>query len=148
MEPVAGFALLLVVVVAIGTLMSARDRQNKARIAEEIKQVGGEPIAITFKFVGYDRDNQHYRVEFTDALGRKHETRCKANVWTGRIFWQKTPAELLSDLALQESRWQRPIEATNSSKEQIIDDLVAENTRLRERLRQTEPSDGQQKRAL
>jgi hypothetical protein len=114
--------------------MSIRDRKNKERIESEIRRVGGEPVKISFQFVGYDRDNQHYNVQFTDVLGRKHETRCKANVWTSNLFWQRTPAELVSDLPVGDERWSRLRDDPASSKEQLIDDLVAENEKLRERL--------------
>jgi len=140
MEPLVGFGLLLLVVFAIGTFMSIRDRRNKERIETEIRRVGGEPVKISFKFVGYDRDNQHYNIQFTDILGRKHETRCKANVWQGNLFWQQTPAELLSDLPIEDERWSRLRDDPGSSKEQIIDDLVAENERLREQLLHTQPA--------
>ena len=134
MDPLVGFGLLLLVVLAIATFMSIRDRRNKERIETEIRRVGGEPVEISFQFVGYDRDNQHYNVQFTDVLGRKHETRCKANVWTSNLFWQRTPAELVSDLPVGDERWSRLRDDPASSKEQLIDDLVAENEKLRERL--------------
>ena len=100
----------------------------------EIWRAGGEPVEIAFQFVGYDRDNQHYKVRFTDVLGRKHETRCKVNVWQNSLFWQQTPAELLADLPVEEEPWGRLRTYPGGSKEQIIDDLVAENERLREKL--------------
>lgn len=134
MEPLVGFALLLLVMLLIVTFMSIRDRRNKERIETEIRRVGGEPVEISFQFVGYDRDNQHYNVQFTDILGRKHETRCKVNVWHSSLFWQQTPAELLSDLPVEDNRWSRLWADPGSSKEQIIDDLVAENDRLRKQL--------------
>ncbi|HSG17666.1 MAG TPA: hypothetical protein VLE70_15265 [Anaerolineae bacterium] len=134
MEPLVGFGLLLLVSLTIVTFMSIRDRKNKERIESEIRRVGGEPVKISFQFVGYDRDNQHYNVQFTDVLGRKHETRCKANVWTSNLFWQRTPAELVSDLPVGDERWSRLRDDPASSKEQLIDDLVAENEKLRERL--------------
>ena len=108
MDPLAGFGLLLLLVLVIVTFMSIRDRRNKERIETEIRRVGGEPIEISFQFVGYDRDNQHYNVEFTDVLGRKHETRCKVNIYNSNLFWQRTPAELLSDLPVEDERWSRP----------------------------------------
>jgi len=138
MEPIVGFGLLLLVVLVIGTFMSIRDRQNKERIDTEIRRVGGEPFEISFQFVGYDRDNQHYNVQFTDTLGRKHETRCKVNVWNSNLFWQQTPTELLSDLPIEEGSWIRLRNNSVNSKEQIIDDLIAENERLREQLMPTE----------
>ena len=139
MEPLVGFALLLLVVLLIVTFMSIRDRRNKERIDAEIRRVGGEPVEISFQFVGYDRDNQHYNVQFTDVLGRKHETRCKVNVWKSNLFWQQTPAELLSDLPIEDGHWRRLRADPGSPKEQIIDDLVAENERLREQLLHAEP---------
>ncbi|MCA9990404.1 MAG: hypothetical protein H6666_00485 [Ardenticatenaceae bacterium] len=142
MEPLVGFVLLLFVVLAIGMFMSMRDRKNKERIDTEIRRVGGEPLEIAFKFVGYDRDNQHYNVQFTDILGRKHETRCKVNVWNSNLFWQQTPAELLSDLPAADERWSRLRDDPASSKEQIISDLVAENERLREQLLHAGPVNG------
>ena len=98
MDPLVGFGLGLLLLLAIVTFMSLRDRKNKERIEKEIRRVGGEPVEISSQFVGYDRDNQHYKVQFTDPLGRKHETRCKVNTWTSNLFWQRTPAEFLSDL--------------------------------------------------
>jgi hypothetical protein len=62
MEPLVGFGLLLLVSLTIVTFMSIRDRKNKERIESEIRRVGGEPVKISFQFVGYDRDNQHYNV--------------------------------------------------------------------------------------
>ena len=147
MEPVVGIALLVLIVVAIVTFMSIRDRKNRGRIETEIRRVGGEPLEISFQFVGYDRDNQHYNVQFTDALGRKHQTRCKVNVWQNNLFWQRTPAELLSDLPVEDERWSRLRHDPGSSKAQIIDDLVAENERLREKLRYSEPAKNDYKRA-
>ena len=102
MEPLVGIGLLLLVVVGIVTFMSIRDRKNKERIDTEIRRVGGEPVEVSFQFVVYDRDNQHYNVQFTDVLGRKHETRCKVNIWQSNLFWQRTPAELLSDLPVED----------------------------------------------
>jgi hypothetical protein len=134
MEPLVGFGLLLLVVIAIVTFMSIRDRRNKERIETEIRRIGGEPVKISFQFVGYDRDNQHYNVQFTDVLGRKHETRCKVNVWQNGLFWQRTPAELLSDLPDEDDRWSKLRDDPGRSKEQLIDDLIAENERLREQL--------------
>ena len=134
MDPLVGFGLLLLLVAAIGTFMSILDRSNKERIAIEIRRVGGEPVLISFKFVGYDRDNQHYNVQFTDVLGRKHKTRCKVNIWTRNLFWRRTPAELLSDLPVEDESWNRLGADQGSSKEQLIDDLVAENDMLREQL--------------
>lgn len=122
--------------------MSIRDRGNKERIENEIKRVGGEPIEISFQFVGYDRDNQHYNVQFTDMLGRKHETRCKVNVWKNNLFWQKTPAELLSDIPIEKERWSQPKSKSVNSKVQRIDDLIAENERLREQLGHAESLTG------
>ena len=133
-EPLVGFGLLLLVVVALVTFMSIRDRSNRKSIETEIRRVGGVPVEISFRFVGYDRDNQHYIVRFTDVLGRKHETRCKVNIWRGKLFWQRTPAELLNDLPVEDERWNRLKANPGSSKEQLIDDLVAENERLREQL--------------
>jgi hypothetical protein len=147
MEPLVGFGLLLLVVLVIATFMSIRDRRNKERIDTEIRRVGGEPVEISFRFVGYDRDNQHYNVQFTDVLGRKHETRCKANVWTSNLFWQRTPAEFLSDLPIEGGRWSRLRDDPGSSKEQLIDDLVAENERLRGQLMHAEPLKGDFKRS-
>jgi len=95
MDPLIGIALFLLVVPAIFTFMSIKDRRNKERIETEIRQVGGEPVEISFQFVGYDRNNQHYNVQFTDVLGRKHETRCKVDIYHSNLFWQRTPAELL-----------------------------------------------------
>ena len=134
MEPLVGIGLLLLVVVGIGTFMSIRNRKNKERIDTEIRRVGGEPVEVSFQFVGYDRDNQHYNVQFTDVLGRKHETRAKVNVWNSHLYWQRTPAEFLSDLPVEDGRWSRLRIDPGSSKEQLIDDLVAENERLREQL--------------
>jgi hypothetical protein len=140
MDPLIGFGLLLLLVLTIVTYMSIRDRRNKERIEEEIRQAGGEPVEVSFQFVGYDRDNQHYNVRFTDTLGRKHETRCKVNVWQSGLYWQRTPADLLSDLPVEDERWSRLKDEPESSKEQLIDDLVAENERLREQLMHTERS--------
>lgn len=142
MEPLVGFGLLLLLALTIVTFMSIRDRRNKERIETEIRRVGGEPVEISFQFVGYDRDNQHYNVQFTDILGRKHETRCKVNIWQSNLFWQRTPAELLSDLPIEDERWNRRRADPGSSKEQIIDDLVAENERLREQLTHAEALSG------
>jgi hypothetical protein len=138
MDPFVGFGLLLLVLITIVTFMSIRDRRNKERIGTEIRRVGGEPVEISFQFVGYDRDNQHYKVQFADKLGRKHETRCKVNIWQNNLFWQQTPAELLSDLPVEEARWSRLRADPDNSKEQLIDDLVAENERLREQLNHAE----------
>jgi len=134
MDPLVGVGLGLLVLLAIVTFMSIRDRRNKERIEKEIRRVGGEPVEISFQFVGYDRDNQHYNVQFADVLGRKHETRCKVNIWQSNLFWQRTPAELLSDLPVEDEGWSRLRAVPGRSKEQIIDDLVAENERLREQL--------------
>ena len=142
MEPVVGFGLLLLVVLVIGTFMSIRDRGNKERIDTEIKRVGGESVEISFQFVGYDRDNQHYNVKFTDMLGRKHETRCKVNVWNSNLFWQQTPAELLSDLPVEEGYWSRLKNNPVNSKEQLIDNLIAENERLRKQIMHAELLNG------
>ena len=142
MEPLVGIGLLLLVVVGIGTFMSIRDRKNKERIDTEIRRVGGEPVEGSFQFVGYDRDNQHYNVQFTDVLGRKHETRAKVNIYNSGLYWQRTPAELLSDLPVEDERWSRRRANPGSSKEQIIDDLVLENERLREQLMHAEPMNG------
>lgn len=142
MENLALVGLILLVVVAIVSFMTIRDRMNKKRIEKEIRLAGGEPIEISFKFVGYDRDNQHYNVQFTDSLGRKHEIRCKVNVWQNDIFWQRTPAEVMNDLPDVEERWGRLRVTPGNSKEQIIDDLVAENERLRDLLGHAEPLKG------
>jgi len=142
MEPLVGFGLGLLVLIAIVTFMSIRDRRNKERIETEIRRVGGEPVEISFQFVGYDRDNQHYNVQLTDVLGRKHETRCKVNIYNSNLFWQRTPAELLSDLPVEDERWNRLGADPGSSKEQLIDDLVAENERLREQLVHAEALNG------
>jgi hypothetical protein len=147
MDPLEGFALLLLIAMVVVTFMSWRDRRNKERIETAIRRAGGEPVKISFRFVGYDRDNQHYQVRFADALGRKYETRAKANVWTSNLFWQRTPAELLRDLPVEDERWSQLRVDSGSSKEQIIDDLVAENERLREQLMQAEASDSDLKRA-
>jgi hypothetical protein len=140
MDPLVGVGLGLLVLFAIVTFMSIRDRRNKERIETEIRRVGGEPVEISFQFVGYDRDNQHYNVQFADVLGRKHETRCKVNIWQSNLFWQRTPAELLSDLPVEDEDWSRLRAVPGRSKEQIIDDLVVENERLREQLIHTETS--------
>lgn len=147
MEPLVGIGLLLLVVLALVTFMSIRDRRNKERIETEIRRVGGEPVEISFRFVGYDRDNQHYNVKFADALGRKHETRCKVNIWQSNLFWQRTPAELLSDLPVEDERWSQLKADPSSSKEQLINDLVAENERLREQLMHAETVNGELKRS-
>ena len=133
MEPQAGVVILVVVVVALVLFMSTRDRRNKLRIAKEVKQAGGEPVEISFQFVGYDRDNQHYNVRFTDALGRKHDTRCKVNIWQNGLYWERTPTEIMSDLdeALRANQFSAD---PSSSKEQLINDLTAENNRLRKQL--------------
>jgi len=120
MDPLIGIALFLLVVPAIFTFMSIKDRRNKERIEKEIRQVGGEPVEIS--------------VQFTDVLGRKHETRCKVDIYHSNLFWQRTPAELLSDLPVEDESWSRHRAAPGSSKEQLIDDLVAENEKLREQL--------------
>ena len=140
MEPLVGIGFLLLVVLAIVTFMSIRDRRNREHISAAIRQAGGEPVTISFQFVLYDRDNQHYNVQFADALGRKHETRCKVNVWHSNLFWQRTPAELLSDLPDEDARWRRLSADPGNSKEQLIDDLVAENERLRAQLLHADPS--------
>ncbi len=142
MEPLVGFGLILLLVVAIVTFMSIRDRKNKERIAAAIRRAGGEPVEISFQFVGYDRDNQHYNVQFADTLGRKHKTRCKVNVWQGNLFWQRTPVEFMTDLPVEDERWNRLSYAPGSSKEQLIDELVAENVRLREQLMHDEMVNG------
>ena len=147
MDPLVGFGLLLLVVLAIATFMSIRDRRNKERIETEIRRVGGEPVEISFQFVGYDRDNQHYNVQFTDLLGRKHETRCKVNVWNSNLYWQRTPVEFLSDLPAEEARWSRLSDDPGSSKEQLIDALVAENESLRQQLMHAKPLNGDFKRS-
>lgn len=146
MEPQIALGLVLLVLVAIVSIMSIRDRKNKERIATEIRRVGGEPLEISFQFVPFDRDNQYYNVQFTDALGRKHETRCKSNVWQSGLFWQRTPAELLSDLPIEDERWNRLNNDYAGSKEQIIDELVAENQMLRQQLLRAEPKNGDRKR--
>ena len=147
MEPLVGIGLGLLVLIAIVTFMSIRDRRNKERIDTEIRRVGGEPVEVSFQFVGYDRDNQHYNVQFTDILGRKHETRAKVNVWNSHLYWQRTPAEFLSDLPVEDERYSRRRANLGSSKEQIIDDLVLENERLREQLMHAEQLNGGNKRS-
>jgi hypothetical protein len=147
MDPLVGVGLGLLVLLAIVTFMSIRDRKNKERIDTEIRRVGGEPVEVSFQFVGYDRDNQHYNVQFTDVLGRKHETRAKVNVWNSHLYWQRTPAEFLSDLPVEDERYSRRRANPGSSKEQIIDDLVLENERLREQLMYAEPLNGDFKRS-
>lgn len=146
MEPQIALGLVLLVLVAIVSIMSIRDRKNKERIATEIRRVGGEPLEISFQFVPFDRDNQYYNVQFTDALGRKHETRCKSNVWQSGLFWQRTPAELLGDLPVEDARWTRLNDDYAGSKEQLIDELVAENEMLRQQLQRAEPINGDYKR--
>lgn len=147
MEPLVGFAILLVVVTVLVSFMSIRSQRNKQHIETEIRRAGGEPLEVSFQFVGYDRDNQHYNVQFTDELGRKHETRCNVNIWNGNLYWQRTPAELLGDLTVEDSRRRSLRHDPGSSKEQIIDDLVAENERLREQLVHAEAMSGDLKRA-
>ena len=142
MEPIVGIGILLLVLITIITFMTIRDRRNKERIDTEIRRVGGEPVEVSFQFVGYDRDNQHYNVQFTDVLGRKHETRCKVNVWNSHLYWQRTPVEFLSDLPAENERWGRLKVDPGSSKEQIIDDLVTENEQLREQLMHAESLNG------
>jgi hypothetical protein len=146
-EPLIGIGLALVVALFFVVFMSIRDSRNKERISTVIRRAGGEPIEVSFKFVGYDRDNQHYEVHFADTLGRKHQTRCKVNIWQNHLFWQQTPAELLSDLPAEEERWRHLAAEPANAKEQIIDDLAAENERLREQLRQAELLDAELKRA-
>jgi hypothetical protein len=147
MEPQAVLGLVLLVLLVIVLLMSTRDRKNRERIATEIRQAGGEPVDISFQFVPYDRDNQYYNVQFADALGRKHETRCKSNVWQGGLFWQRTPAELLGDLPDEDVRLSRLRRGSAGSKEQLIDELVAENELLRQQLLRTELRNGDIKRS-
>lgn len=142
MDDLLGFVLILLVVVGVVVFISVRDRRNKERIGKEIRRVGGEPVKISFQFVGYDRDNQHYNVKFADSLGRKHKTRCKVNIWNSTVYWQRTPVEFLSDLPGDEEVWRQVKDDPGSSKEQIIDDLVAENQRLREQLVQAESPNG------
>jgi len=136
MEAEFGLTLLLLVVVGVVTFMSIRDRKNKEHIAREIHRVGGVPIKISFQFVLYDRDNQHYNVQFADVLGRKHETRCMVNLWQGGLFWERTPAELISDAPFKAEPRDQRIADPASSREQLINDLVAENEHLREQLRE------------
>ena len=142
MEPLAAVGLFLLVMAAIVTFMSIRDQRNKELIEKEIRRVGAEPVKVSFQFVGYDRDNQHYNVQFADVLGRKHETRCKVNMWNSGLFWQRTPAELLSDLPVEVNGWSPLRVHPESSKEQLIDELMAENERLRQQLLHAEPVDG------
>jgi hypothetical protein len=134
MEPLVGVGLLVLVVLTIATFMSIRDRRNKERIRGEIRRAGGEPLEVAFQFVGYDRDNQHYNIQFTDALGRKHETRCKVNIWQSGLYWERSPAEILGDSPADDGRWSRLGVNPGSSKEQLIDDLMVENEKLREEL--------------
>ena len=138
MELQVGVGLLILVLVIVVLFMVSRDRKNKNLIETEIRQAGGEPIKVSFQFVGYDRDNQHYKVQFTDPLGRKHETRCKVNVWSSGLFWQQTPAELLSSLPVSAKPWPQIREEYGGLKEQLIDELMAENERLTQQLRRAE----------
>ena len=147
MEPIVAFGLGLLFLLSIVAFMSMSNRRNKERIEKEIRRVGGEPFEISSQFVGYDRDNQHYKAQFTDPLGRKHETRCKVNTWTSNLFWQQTPAELVSDLSVKYERCGRLRTDPGSSKEQLIDDLAAENERLREQLVYAESLNGNFKRS-
>ncbi len=142
MDDLFGFGLILVVLAGVVIFMSIRDKRNKERIGKDIRRVGGEPVKISFQFVGYDRDNQHYKVQFADSLGRKHKTHCKVNIWNSSLYWQRTPVEFLGDLPGEEVRWRQIKNDPGSSKEQIIDDLVAENERLREQLVQAESLKG------
>lgn len=138
MDPRYVFAIGLVFIVAVVALMTSLDRRNRAKIRDEVRRIGAEPFAIKFHFVGYDRDNQHYDVQFIDSLGRKHQTRCKASIWNGQLFWERTPIEFMIDLPHGMRDADMAEAGRTSSKEQIIENLVAENERLRRQLAETD----------
>jgi hypothetical protein len=134
MNPVIAVLLIALVFVSIATFMTLTDRSNRERINREILEAGGEPIEISYRLLDFDQYNHSYAVQFADELGRKHETLCKIHIFSRRVYWEHSPAELLSDLPDERIRWRHLEVDTSDSKEQIIADLAAENERLQQEL--------------
>jgi hypothetical protein len=115
----------------------------KGIIKQEVEAQGGDDVEISYKWGGSSKNSYDYEVTFTGVYGPRHQTYCKVQQNNKRLFWTRSPHELiLEERLLREdaklfNQSARNVQADPkqlSSKEQIIADLTAENKRLKEEL--------------
>ncbi len=141
-------AIVLVVVIWILRIRSSIKKQQPIRL--EIERQGGHTIEIKENIGDYHRGTYTYEIVFSDQFGTKYHTSCKVNEHgEEKLYWTKSPEELMrnkqlnnNERNLDSSHGRKPDQFKNTesmpktSKEQIIDDLHAENQQLLQEIEQ------------
>ena len=85
-------ACFAAVVVVVRILLHFLDRR---RIARAVRAKGWSEVWIRWSPFApgwfWERGERHYRVMYSDGLGRRHDRYCKTSVLTG-VFWRDDPA--------------------------------------------------------
>ena len=83
-------AVVVVVVFAIG-LDYWQSRDHIRTIRGYLFSRGAVNIVVRWDWLGGDRGNQAFNIEYTDRLGQHCQTRCKIGGWSNDIYWRDPP---------------------------------------------------------
>ena len=104
-------------------------------IQRQVEKLGGQYIKIDRIWLDGDRNTYSFRVQFLDASGKNHKTKCKVRQGSKTIYWTTAPSELLAPHVDGDTAVQPPApQKGNSPKEAVINDLYLENQKLKEEI--------------
>jgi hypothetical protein len=95
MRGLSGWEIVLIVVVLV-VFASGIDywqsRDHIRTIRGYLLNRGAVNVVVTWDWLGGDRGNQAFSIQYTDQHGRVCQTRCKISGWSGEIYWRDPPA--------------------------------------------------------
>ncbi|MEM7335380.1 MAG: hypothetical protein AAF490_25100 [Chloroflexota bacterium] len=110
-------------------------------IKRQVKKLGGRNVEVERIWLDGDKNTFSFRVKFKDTVGKTHWTKCKVRQGSKNIYWTTSPAELLEVNGVVETAVnQSNLQSTDSSKEELINDLYAENQKLKEEIARLQKS--------
>ncbi len=131
MNGLEGFLLIFMILVVF-IMIRSHHSVNSNKIIKQIEDLGGFRVEVQRRRV--DRSGSfHYEVTFAGDEGKRYQTNCI--VRGSKIFWTISPEELLQPPSPSVAEDLKETDETQSSKEEIINDLFLENQKLKEQIK-------------
>lgn len=88
LETYISYGVLLLMMVFIPFVIINISQGDKNKIRKALEKKGAKNIIISSLLLDLDRSNHSYEVTYEDENGKKHQRKCKLNLWSSSIYWQ------------------------------------------------------------
>jgi hypothetical protein len=87
------YGVLLLMIVFIPFVIINISQGDKSKIQKTLEKKGAKNITISSIPLDLDDNNRSYEVTYEDSAGKKHQRRCKLNLWSSSIYWEDEAEE-------------------------------------------------------